>query len=104
MRGNWINSVFAHNTGGMNIIIGDNCGKSISDLMYLKEASDGTKAKTKEKDPDTKVSYERYGHCSDSMDYMLCYAYSAEFTLYQKGGVSTKITVGNNPTSKHRAY
>lgn len=104
MRGNWINSIFAHNTGGLTVIIGDNCGKSISDLMYLKEASDGTKAKTKEKDPDTKVSYERYGHCSDSMDYLLCYAYLADFTLYQKGGVPTKISVGQNPTSKHRSY
>jgi phage terminase large subunit len=96
MRGNWINTVFAHNTGGLKIIIGNNCGKSISDLMYLKEASDGTKAKVKERDGDTNISYEKYGHCSDSMDYMLCYAYNAEFTSYQKGGVTTPISVGKN--------
>ena len=48
MRGNWINSVFAHNEGGLQVIIGENCTKSISDLMYLKEASDGTKSKAKD--------------------------------------------------------
>jgi phage terminase large subunit len=104
MRGNWINSVFAHNEGGLQVIIGENCTKSISDLMYLKEASDGTKSKAKERDPETGVSFERYGHCSDSMDYLLCYAYSSDFTLYQKGGVLNKISLGNNPVSKHRTY
>lgn len=96
MRGNWINSVFAHNTGGLTFIIGDNCGKSISDLMYLKEASDGTKAKNKEKDSETKVSFEKYGHTSDSMDYLLCYAFNGDFIMYQKGGAATKISVGKN--------
>jgi PBSX family phage terminase large subunit len=96
MRGNWINSVFATQVGDMKITIGDSCTKSISDLMYLKEASDGTKAKIKEKDPQTGISYERYGHCSDAMDYLLCYAYMAEFTQYQKGGAPTKISVGKN--------
>lgn len=104
MRGNWINSVFAHNEGGLQVFIGENCSKSISDLMYLKEASDGTKSKTKERDPDTGVSFERYGHCSDSMDYLLCYAFRENFDLYQKGGIANKISVGNNPITKHRAY
>lgn len=100
MRGNWINSVFAHNEGGLEVVIGENCTKSISDLMYLKEASDGTKSKVKERDSETGVSFERYGHCSDSMDYYLCYAYSSEFSLYQKGRSGLKITTGKNANKR----
>lgn len=104
MRGNWINAVFAHNEGGLTVIIGDNCNKSISDLMYLKEAADGTKAKIKEKHPETGISFEKYGHCSDSMDYLLCYAYAAEFATYQRGGKAMNITIGKNPVSHNRTY
>lgn len=99
MRGNWINSVFAHNEGGLTIIIGENCNKTISDYMYLKEAADGTKAKVKEKNPETGVTFEKYGHCSDANDYMLCYAFASAFVMYQKGGVGFKISMGKN-TSK----
>ena len=100
MRGNFINAVFAHNQGGLTFIIGENCNKTISDYMYLKEAADGTKAKVKEKHPDTNISFEKYGHCSDANDYMICYAYRSEFTLYQKGGITTMPKTGKN-TSKN---
>ena len=93
MRGNWINAVFAHNEGGLKFVIGNNCVKSIADYMYLKEAADGTKSKTKEKDSETKVSYEKYGHTSDSADYILTYAFEANFILFQKGGVHTKMSL-----------
>lgn len=101
MRGNFINAVFAHNQQGLEFVIGENCAKSISDYMYLKEAADGTKAKIKEKNPETGVSYEKYGHTSDANDYLLCYAFASEFTMYQKGGVSRPITVGSNNASKN---
>lgn len=101
MRGNWINSVFLHNTDGLEFVIGNNCGKTISDYMYLKEAADGTKAKIKEKNEQTGITFEKYGHTSDANDYLLCYAFAGEFTRYQKGGVTMRPTVGKNPVSKH---
>jgi len=101
MRGNFINAVFAHNQGGLEFIIGNNCNKSISDYMYLKEAADGTKAKIKEKHPDTGVSFEKYGHTSDANDYMICYAFANEFVEYQKGGISKPISMGKNTSSKN---
>lgn len=96
MRGNFINTVFAFRYDGLVFTIGNNCTKTISDYMYLKEAADGTKAKIKEKHPQTGVSYEKYGHASDANDYFMCYAFAAEFTRYQKGGVATKPTTGKN--------
>lgn len=96
MRGNWINEVFDHNEGGLTFIIGNNCSNSIADYMYLKEASDGTKAKIKEKNKETGVTFERYGHCSDANDYLLCYAFQSQFAIYQNGGVAPQYYVGND--------
>ena len=94
MRGNWINEVFDHNEGGLTFIIGNNCTNSIADYMYLKEASDGTKAKLKEKNKDTNVTFERYGHCSDANDYFLCWAFLSEFNQYKRGGTKPSYEVG----------
>jgi hypothetical protein len=66
-----------------------------------RKAADYIKAKIKEKNPETGVSYEKYGHTSDANDYLLCYAFASEFTMYQKGGVSRPITVGSNNASKN---
>lgn len=96
MRGNWINEVFDHNEGGITFIIGNNCANSIADYMYLKEASDGTKAKIKEKNKETGVTFERYGHTSDANDYLLCFAFQAEFLRYQQGGVKPSYVIGND--------
>lgn len=94
MRGNWINAVFDHNEGGLTFRVSNKCTKLISDYMYLKEASDGTKAKIKEKDEATKISYEKYGHTSDSGDYLLTYAYSSQFTDFQKSRKGVNIRQG----------
>jgi hypothetical protein len=100
MRGNFINTVFKTGYQGVEILIGYKCQTSISDLLYCKEAADGTKAKPKEKHPETGVSFERYGHTSDSMDYLICYAFAAQFAAYQKGGVRTKISTGTTRINK----
>lgn len=62
-RGQFINAVFSERAQGLDFIISDKCTNSIADYMFLKMASDGTKAKIKTKNPDTGVSYEKYGHC-----------------------------------------
>jgi phage terminase large subunit len=102
MRGNWINEVFDHNEGELTFIIGNNCANSIADYMYLKEASDGTKAKIKEKNKETGVTYEKYGHTSDANDYLLCYAFQSQFNTYQRGGVTSNYEVGNDREYKFR--
>lgn len=94
MRGNWINEVFSRNVNGLEFIIGENCHKSIADFMYLKEASDGTKAKIKVKNKATGVMYEEYGHLSDSDDYFFCSCFSSEFAEYQSGGKTFAPMIG----------
>lgn len=96
MRGNFINVVFKTGYNGLRFHIGDNCPKTIADYMYLKEASDGTKAKVKEKHPQTGISCEKYGHTSDANDYLICAMFRTEFLLYQKGGITSAPRTGKN--------
>lgn len=96
VRGEFINTVFATGYNGLHFHIGDNCPKTIADYMYLKEASDGTKAKVKEKNEQTGITCEKYGHTSDANDYLICQMFDTEFKLYQKGGVVTPPRTGKN--------
>lgn len=91
MRGNFINSVFESNFDGIEIVINNKSTNLIADLCNVKQASDGTKLKQKTKDSETGVSYEKYGHTSDTMDYLICEAYKSEFKFYQAGTKSHKI-------------
>ncbi len=101
MRGNFINTIFEKGYEGIEIIIHEKCAQSIADYNYLKEASDGTKLKEKVKNPDTGVTYEKYGHTSDAGDYFLCVAFAHEFAKYQVGGSTGKTTYGKNTPAKH---
>jgi len=90
IRGLFINDVFAGNIQGVSVTIGDNCKKSIEDLQYCKEDSDGTKLKEKIKDQKTGVRYEQYGHTSDTMDYFLTRFLRSEFANFQSATKTNK--------------
>jgi len=90
MRVNWINTIHERtNTPDpyqlIEVYFNETCVNGINDYTYLKEASDGTKLKEKVTDPESKASYEKYGHCSDADDYFLCLAFSKEFAEYMNG-------------------
>ena len=55
----------------VQILIDPSCEKLGEDMQWLKEDIDG-KLKEKEKDPETGVTFERLGHCSDSLEYLIC--------------------------------
>ncbi len=56
----------------------------IADFEYLKEDADGKKLKTRVTDPDTKQTYEKYGHTSDAGDYLLTAVFSEYMNKYSK--------------------
>ncbi len=91
MRGNFINEKIL---GGNLFFISDKCKNTITDYLYTKEASDGTKLKEKAKDPNTGVTYEKYAHLNDTDDYMIIQYFQREFLLYQRGGREAKMVVG----------
>lgn len=100
MRGNWINSIFEKEFGGLKIIIDNDCKNTINDFILLKEASDGTKLKEMETDTKTKARYQKVGHFSDLFDYIMVSAFANEFITYQRGGKITTPTFSKPLASK----
>jgi hypothetical protein len=82
LRGNFINEILALNIYDIKYTISENCIKTIDDFQNVKEASDGTKHKEKTKNKLTGVTYEKYGHLTDTDDYFLCEYYKTEFEKY----------------------
>jgi hypothetical protein len=94
MRGNFINEVLGNNQGGITFYIDHSCHNSIADLRFTKEAPDGTKFKKMETDVRSGVRYQKYGHCSDSLDYLIVKAFQHEFTKFQRRDTETKPIIG----------
>jgi len=57
---------------GIDLEIDESCEHLIHDLEYCKEAADGRMSKPKYTDPQTKQTYERYGHALDAFRYLVC--------------------------------
>lgn len=85
LRCNWLNAIFSEKGhDGIEITFGDNCTKTISDYKYLKQDSDGSKFKEKEKNKVTGVTYEKYGHNTDANDYFFTTYFYKSFDAYGK--------------------
>lgn len=66
----FVNSIF-DGYQGWTILIDLKCRKLIEDLINQRKEMDGSKSKAKITDPKLGVKYERYGHFSDTLDYLL---------------------------------
>jgi len=101
-RGNFINTVFLKGFNDLNILFSDKCKYMLNDMLFGKEASDGTKLKEKTKVDG--VTFEKYFHHADTMDYFLCEAFINEFEEYQHGSTPVIRSYGANPTNKRKTY
>lgn len=90
MRGNFINTVLEKDYQGCTFMIDDKCKKAVSDFIMTKQASDGSKNKKPITDPNTKISYQPYGHFTDLTDYIMCYVWANEYNIYQRGDTERK--------------
>jgi hypothetical protein len=94
LSGAFINEIYETNLYGWRISIDDRCRKSIEDYTLAKEDVDGRILKKKEKDEQTEISYERYGHFSDCKRYFITTILGAEFVKYKsrnkKGSVAAE--------------
>lgn len=102
MRGQFINTVFDNGFNGIIIVISDKCTHLINDFLNLKEAQDGTKLK--EKTSKDGVSYEKWGHFSDTFDYFICEAFKTDFYHYQNGNRPLHYTLGKQPFNTRFKY
>lgn len=78
----FVNEVFSF-FDGWKIYIDLRCRKLTDDLIYQTKNEDGTKSKQKVTDPITKIKYEKYGHASDCLDYLLCLYLRESFSKYK---------------------
>jgi PBSX family phage terminase large subunit len=84
-RGEFVNDIFIGRHPQLEIVIGSQCATSVADYLNVVEAPDGTKHKAKTRDKDTGVSFERFGHTSDSNDYVHIHAFKTEYLAYING-------------------
>ncbi len=84
-RCDFVNEVFS-GYEGWEIQIDIRCRKLTEDLIYQLKNNDGTKCKQKVTDPKTGVKYEKYGHLSDCLDYLLCYYLRDTWHKFKSGG------------------
>lgn len=66
----------------IKIIINESCRYLVGDLMYLKQAIDGGKDKSIVTDKETGEKYQKWGHLSDGMDYLLTELFKS---YYERG-------------------
>lgn len=98
----FINSVFV-GYDGWELLIDMRCRKLIDDLIFQKTQIDGTKDKTKITDTKLGVKYEKYGHCSDALDYAICLLLASPWKKFQRKE-STGIATVNAPIYGHFDY
>lgn len=83
-RCEFVNELF-DGYNGWEIQIDIRCRALTQDLVYQLKNEDGTKSKAKVTDPKTGVRYEKYGHLSDCLDYLLCYYLRESWYKYKTG-------------------
>lgn len=81
-RRDFINDIFRGKQPGITIRIGKQCRKTEDDLLNLKEDQNGHKLKEKAKDPHSGVSFEKIGHTSDCLDYIVTGVFKREFERF----------------------
>ena len=89
-RCEFVNELFT-GYNGWTIEIDLKCRKLTEDLIYQLKNEDGTKCKQKVTDPKTGVKYEKYGHLSDCLDYLLCYYLRDSWYKFKSGDSNGSI-------------
>ena len=89
-RCEFINELFEE-YGGWKILIDIRCRKLTQDLIYQTKNEDGTKNKQKVTDPKSGVKFEKFGHLSDCLDYLLCYYLRETWYKFKSGDANVNI-------------
>lgn len=91
---NFINYIFS-NSFTYTLKISSDCNNSVDDLLNLKADKDGNKLKEIGKNTDG-VSYEKWGHCSDTLRYFICECFYDEYYNYNNKFSSQKEVTYEN--------
>lgn len=92
----FINSVLAGKEG-WDILIDLRCRKLTEDLINQRKEMDGSKSKAKVMDPKLGIKYEKYGHFSDCLDYLLVLFLNEPWRKFNSNGNSGITTFNGTP-------
>ena len=81
MSGDFVNALFAGRTS-KTFLIEENCRTTIADFENLMEDKDGGILKSRVKDKELGITYEKYGHCSDSLRYLIISYMNEEYNKF----------------------
>lgn len=56
--------------------------ETCNDFLYMKEGADAKKLKEKVRDANTNITYEKYGHPTDAVEYFVTSAFEADYHSY----------------------
>lgn len=99
-KGGFINLILEKKYRDISIEIDSECKSSINDYAYAPEDEEGGILKKRVTDPNTQISYEKYGHNIDAMSYFICECFISDFNYYLSGGVRPQYDVGNDRSYK----
>ena len=98
----FMNRIFRKNDPKIEVIIDYSCKELINDLENLKVTPDGGKDKTIYNDKSRGMKYEKHGHQSDALSYLVIQAFYKDFTNF-KLGASKDFKIGG-ALRKERGY
>lgn len=102
-RCEFVNEVFDdHNS--WEILIDIMCRKLTQDLIYQLRNENGSKNKQKTTNPKTGVKYERYGHLSDYLVYLLYYYLCDSWYKFKSGGGRNEYVVSTSVIQEGFSY
>lgn len=90
---------------GIQIFFNPKCKLTVQDYVNIKESSDGKgKHKEMDTDPKTGIRSQKYGHMSDTGDYVLCNVFRTEYEKHNKGGIEFIRSFGAKESSPTHSY
>ena len=92
----FVNNIF-DGYQGWEILIDLKCRKLIEDLINQRKEMDGSKSKAKIMDSRLGIKYEKYGHFSDTLDYLLVLFLNEPWKKFNAGGTSGITTFNGTP-------
>lgn len=75
-------AIFEGRVPGVRLLIDRNCHNLINDLLYIKQDANGGKLKAKASE--NGVTFERYGHTSDALEYLVTKVCEQQFNAFSK--------------------
>ncbi len=92
----FVNNIF-EGYDGWTIQIDLKCRKLIEDLINQRKEMDGSKSKAKVMDAKLGIKVEKYGHFSDTLDYLLVLFLNEPWKKFNATGNSGIVTFTGTP-------